>query len=70
MSMPPNEPQFILRRDYDRYSVLVLDEYGNYTTLLAMDGSYNWQPAAEMVLNALLAATPPIMPDPNVGNKK
>lgn len=67
MSMPPGEPRFVLRRDYDRYSILIRDEHGNYTTMLALDGTYNWQPAAELVLDALVSADPQILPDPNAG---
>jgi hypothetical protein len=65
MSMPPNEPQFILRRDYDRYSVLVRDAHGAYRTLLTMDGAYNWKDAAEIVLEALINVAPPILPEPD-----
>jgi len=69
MSMPPNEPHFILRLDYDRYSVLVRDAHGNYQTLLSLEKEYNWQVAADMVLDAIVSIDPAILPDPN-GNAK
>jgi hypothetical protein len=62
------EPRFVLRRDYDRYSILVLDEHGSYTTLMTLDGVYNWQPAAKMVLDAMLGADPDVLPNPNAGS--
>jgi len=65
MSMPPNEPHFVLMRAYDRYSVMVRDERGNYQKLLTLENDFNWQPCADMILDALVSTDPAVMPDPN-----
>lgn len=68
MSMPPNEPKYVIRRDYERYTILIRDEHGAYRTLLTLEGRYNWKDAAEAIEGALISADPTILPEPHDGS--
>ena len=65
----PTDPKFVVKRDGDYYTVLIRTENGAYTPLLSLGREYQWLPAAEIIIDALTAVDPVILPNPSPKDK-